>query len=352
MASIVSRNGNLYVTFTDATRKPTQRRLSLKTRSRRTAERIVPKLEEGYATGAFDPWTQTPDEFLNPERPAEPKKLGEAVAEFIAARRRELKPSTISVYTRRLGYVVTALGADTYLQRITPADVRKGVEHAAPYTYKCRLIAAQSFFTWAAEREFIAENPARKVTAPPPPERLPKAVTDEEFDLVLSHVSEGRAWMIPAFRFAALTGLRVSELCRLEWDHVDFDNRLVKIEVQKNGLAQTQPIPRAAVAVIERLPRFSPYVFGSRREIAAVRKVDAWTEQLSEAFREARREAGIERKITPHGLRHRYCTKLAEAGASAFVIQRAARHADVNVSQRYVHIANGELRDELDAVFG
>jgi site-specific recombinase XerD len=40
------------------------------------------------------------------------------------------------------------------------------------------------------------------------------------------------------------------------------------------------------------------------------------------------------------------------AGASAFVIQAAARHADVSTSQHYVSIANEALRGELDRVFG
>lgn len=73
---------------------------------------------------------------------------------------------------------------------------------------------------------------------------------------------------------------------------------------------------------------------------------------LDAAFREAREAAGIRRPITPHGLRHRYCTKLAEAGANAFTITAAARHHDVKTSQRYVAISNRRLREEIDDVFG
>ena len=73
---------------------------------------------------------------------------------------------------------------------------------------------------------------------------------------------------------------------------------------------------------------------------------------LGEAFRLGREAAGIERKITPHGLRHRYCTKIAESGANAFTIAAAARHADVKTSQRYVNISNQRLRSDLDAIFG
>jgi len=49
-----------------------------------------------------------------------------------------------------------------------------------------------------------------------------------------------------------------------------------------------------------------------------------------------------------HSLRHTYCTRLAEAGASAYQIQRLAGHGSVTISQRYTH-----LRDEsMDDVVG
>jgi site-specific recombinase XerD len=68
-------------------------------------------------------------------------------------------------------------------------------------------------------------------------------------------------------------------------------------------------------------------------------------------FTRYRVEAGIDRPITFHSLRHSFCTMLAEAGKSAIVIKEAARHADVSTSMRYVHIANNHLRAEIDDVF-
>lgn len=75
-------------------------------------------------------------------------------------------------------------------------------------------------------------------------------------------------------------------------------------------------------------------------------------ERVSAAFREAQRLAGIKRRITFHGLRHGFCSKLAEAGKPLYVIKEAARHADVSTSLIYVHTANEHLKNELDDVFG
>jgi integrase len=179
---------------------------------------------------------------------------------------------------------------------------------------------------------------------------LPKAATDEEFFAILEHVPPGRAWTRPLFEFAALTGLRIGELGRLQWRHVDRERRLIRIERQKNGKAQTQPIPRSAVAVLEEVKPIDEYVF-TAPEWRRRRQLKSWCMDVQRVFREAVEAAGIQRRLTPHSLRHRYCTKLAEAGASAFVIQAAARHADVSTSQRYVSIANRSLQAELDNVF-
>lgn len=58
----------------------------------------------------------------------------------------------------------------------------------------------------------------------------------------------------PAIEFAALTGLRVIELARLRWDHIDLDRRLVRIERQKNERVETQPVPEAAAAILSKAP--------------------------------------------------------------------------------------------------
>ena len=78
----------------------------------------------------------------------------------------------------------------------------------------------------------------------------------------------------------------------------------------------------------------------------------AFATNLNRYFTRYRKRAGIARRLTLHGLRHGFCTTLAEAGANAFTIAAAARHADVKTSQRYVSISNRRLRAELDEVFG
>ena len=358
MASLRSRKGTFYADFQDSRRTPPRRRLSLGTKNKREAARLLATLEEAHRAGAFDPWTQTPADYFRAEQDKAPKRLGETVCRFMAEKEETLARSTLNAYRSYLRLLVSVLGSETFLDRIKATDVDRYVRAVGGSGRKPsqgsknqRLIVAQSFFGWAVEQSACKSNPTEKAIRPGKPQRIPKAVTDDELAALLAAIPETRAWTRPLFRFAAFTGLRMGELARLRWTDVDANRRLLTLHRQKNGKAQTQPIPRAAAALLESVERVSEYVFTAPRAYAD-RRADSWMKDVEDVFREARDAAGIARKITPHGLRHRYCTKLAEAGANAFVIAAAARHADVTTSQRYVSISNQRLSRELDDVFG
>lgn len=354
MASLHNRNGVFYATFSDSSRKPRQRRHSLKTRQRRTAERLLARLQDAHDLGEWDPWTQPTDDVLDANRVEAPKRLDEAIALYMNYAREHFSPTTIRTRAALMDRFLDHVGAKVYTERVTARHVETFVQSngAAASTQNARLVSLKSFGTFCLKSGWIKESVAHSVAAPKTPASLPRAVTDEELDAVLKGIPEGRAWTRSVFLFASLTGLRVGELARLRWSDIDTERRLLRIETQKNGKAQTQPMPRAALEVLASVPRRSVYVFTSPLERKETRSVEVFTNLLAEAFRLGRERAGVERKITPHGLRHRYCTKIAESGANAFTIAAAARHADVKTSQRYVSISNQHLRSELDAVFG
>ena len=359
MATLLNRNGTYYADIQDARRTPGRRRLSLKTTSKRAALRMLAKLEEAYALGTWDPWVQTVADLLQADRQAAPKRLDEAVAEFMKGQEEQAAPSTLNAYRSYTALFVSTVGAATFVERVTAADVERFVvavggskRPPSQGSKRQRLTVAKSFFSWAKGRGYVKEKPTDRVPRPPRPARLPKAVMDDELEAILAALPDGRAWMRPLFLFASLTGLRVSELCRLQWEQVDVGRRVLRIERQKNGRAQTQPVPRSALDVLMGVERRGPHVFTAPNAYAPRRRVDSWIRDVEAAFKEAKEAAGIERGITPHGLRHRYCTKLAEAGAGAFVIAAAARHSDPRTSAVYVSIANEALKAQLDDVFG
>jgi site-specific recombinase XerD len=319
---------------------------------------MLGKLAEAYREGIWDAWSQTPADFFQADRSKVPKRVGETVARFMVEKEEMLARSTLNAYRSYTALLVSVLGSQTFLERIEAADVDRfvratGGSGRAPSqgSKHQRLIVAQSFFRWAVEQGACRANPTEKALRPGKPHRIPKAVIDTELYALLAAIPDTRAWTRPLFEFAGLTGLRLGELGRLRWEDVDTERRLITLHTQKNGKAQTQPIPRAAVAVLSRVKPASDFVFTAPRAYTE-RRVESWMRDVENVFKEAKDAAGIERAITPHGLRHFFCTKLAEAGANAFTIAAAARHADVQTSARYVSISNQHLSRELDAVFG
>jgi integrase len=147
--------------------------------------------------------------------------------------------------------------------------------------------------------------------------------------------------------------MRAGELARLRWSDIEFERGLIQIRVQKNGREQTIPLTSAAKRILESCERSDSngYVFTAPGSNDEERNVHEFVNRLGAAFRAARVLAGIDRRITVHGLRHGFCTALAQQGKSAFVIMAAARHSDISTTVRYVEYANERLKEELEDVF-
>lgn len=373
---LINRNGTYYAEFYDASRTPKARRYSLRTKSRATARRRYVEWETAWERGHLDPWAENPWDYQKRQEtfrpgPSRPCTLAEARADFIESRRAVGRTeNTLRTYTEVLALTEAALGGATPLAEVRAEDLEPLLRDAAlsGATRHKRFAHLRAFFRWALKEGRLGQNPLDGVEPPRKTDKIPRAVTEEELEAICEAVrrryeeqKDGRGgregvllWRIPLFRFAYHTGMRASELARLRWGDVDFERRLVTIRVQKNHKEQTIPLNARAESALGGLSRggAGDYVFSPPGRAGRERTVRTFVERASAAFREAREAAGIQRPISFHGLRHGFCTRLAEAGASAFVIQAAARHADIHTSQRYVSIANEALKDELDRLLG
>src|SRR5690606_16415606 len=149
MASLLNRDGLYYATFSDSNRKPRQRRHSLKTRSKRTAERLLARLDDAYREGAWDPWTQAPDDFLNADRIEDPKRASEAVALYVVDMEAAYTATTRRTRKAMMHRFVAHVGGSIYLERLTPQHVETFVQagNVARSTQNERLIGLKAFCT-------------------------------------------------------------------------------------------------------------------------------------------------------------------------------------------------------------
>jgi site-specific recombinase XerD len=141
-------------------------------------------------------------------------------------------------------------------------------------------------------------------------------------------------------------GLRRSELCQLKVSHIDSPRMVLRIERGKGGVDREVPLsPTLLVALREyyRWMRPQTYLFpGTKDGWRADRPITPRV--IWDAVRFAARAAGIDRRISPHTLRHSYATHLLEAGADLRTIQVLLGHADLSHTTVYLHLSRRHLQ--------
>lgn len=368
---LIKRGGMYYAEFFDSKRTPKTKRYSLRTRNKRSAILLHSRMQLDRDEGAWDPW-DGPFQSIVEDPHTRPNEtlFVDLVSAFLASRERlGRSPETIRTYSEVLHGLearmpVSACWRSELIDSIIAFVYDKSI---APATQSKRFGHVRTFTKWATREGLIESDPVDSVEKPKKRLVIPKSITIEELELMCQAmesdyqsklqsklVAEGViVWRIPLFRFALFTGMRASELARLTWGDLDLDLRLVSVREQKNGHEQTIPLCSSAADLIRHLEMglANEFVFHSPRGHRTSRSPKRFAERASQVFRHYRREVGLPEHLCFHSLRHGFCTTLANAGKSSYIIKAAARHKDITTSLRYVHVSNRKLLSELNDIF-
>jgi len=136
-------------------------------------------------------------------------------------------------------------------------------------------------------------------------------------------------------------GMRPTEVCQLEVDHLDLEGGHILIARLKNSITTWQSLPEDEVEALRtwmavRPNRESSYVFCSKRGLPIDRA------QFYVELREIAGKAGIPpERCRPHALKHSLGTHLAEAGVPVQIIQRRLGHRNIKNTMIYLSLADG-----------
>ncbi len=138
-------------------------------------------------------------------------------------------------------------------------------------------------------------------------------------------------------------GLRVSELCDLRWESVDFNAACLHVRRVKRGTPATHPITGDELRMLRRLQREqepkSPFVFTSERNAPFC------TAGFSRLLQRAGKAAGLKLKVHPHMLRHACGFTLANRGHDTRALQAYLGHKNIQHTVRYTELSPGRFRD-------
>ena len=214
------------------------------------------------------------------------------------------------------------------------------------------LMTLKVFFRFLVREEILSKDIAALLSAPKIWQLIPEVLTVEEVEELLKAPSgddrfslRDRAILYTMYA----SGLRVSEVCFLNFFDVEEDRLLVK---GKGGKERMVPIAKIAVEAIEKYiqaweggwkkcEHSSPLFLSKKNK--RIDRVTVWSIVKKYALK-----SGISKNISPHTLRHSFATHLLESGADLRIIQDMLGHKDISTTDRYTHISKGHLQQSFD----
>ena len=231
-----------------------------------------------------------------------------------------------------------------------------------------RFSALRTFFKFLIRHGAAESSPIKNLSLPKLEKRLPKFLTKEQMEALLVAPFEllkiqktqkaGRpVSQIAALRDVAVLetiyscGLRVSELCGLRVDDIDWSEQIVRVR-GKGKKERLVPIGRPALMAIQdywntfKQPPggASPVFLAETKKRAPLRPIS-----VARRLKQFLVIAGLDPSLTPHKLRHSYATHLLDAGADLRSVQELLGHAHLVTTQVYTHVTTERLKKAYDA---
>jgi integrase/recombinase XerC len=212
-----------------------------------------------------------------------------------------------------------------------------------------KLATVRSCFRYLARIGLVEFNPARQVRSPRLPKRLPSFLPKDESKGLLDALAERSEAGLRDHALLELlyaTGLRVAECCGLDLDDVDRRRGAVRV-MGKGGKERVVPVGDAALGALDawlsvRGERRGPLFTNPRGGRLGTRSVHRIVKRRARA-------AGIDRRVTPHTLRHTFATHMLGEGADLRLIQELLGHSRLSTTQRYTHVSPEHLMKVYDS---
>lgn len=267
-----------------------------------------------------------------------------------------LAENSLDAYSRDLRHFVAFCPPDFTSD---PEVVRRYVDSLYKAELSSRSIArhlatVRNFYQFLLAEGKVELDPVGALPLPKQWKSLPKYLSVEQVEQLLSAPDAASANGLrdkAMLEFLYATGLRVSELCRVELAGLTLDLGVVRV-LGKGSKERVVPVGKAAIAAVNEYLRSgrpqllkgrgSPYLFVTARGSCMTRQ--AFWHLLGQYAK----KAGLWQKLTPHVLRHSFATHLLERGADLRSVQTMLGHADISTTQIYTHVLQSKMKSTVE----
>jgi integrase/recombinase XerD len=272
---------------------------------------------------------------------------------------KSLSPNSIDAYMTDLAKLSDFLGnEDLTVENVTPDNLQQFIARLYDLGINARSVARiisgiKSFYNFLVLDGYMQTDPTELLETPKIGLKLPTVLSLDEIESLMSvidlSVKEGqrnRAILETLYG----CGLRISELTKLKFSDLFFDDGFIKVE-GKGSKQRLVPISHTAVNEINK------YLY-YRREM----KIEKGNEDILflsnrgtpisrimvfHFIKEYAERAGIKKTISPHTFRHSFATHLLEGGANIRAIQLMLGHEKITTTEIYTHMDREYLRQEI-----
>ncbi len=215
----------------------------------------------------------------------------------------------------------------------------------SPSTIHRKLSALNQFFAFLVDSKKIEKNPLDFIDKPKKWEYLPSVLSPEEIERILEIPNTKTLKGIRDRTILELlysSGLRVSELCELKTEDLDFNRGVIRIK-GKGDKERIVPLGEEALFWLKKYLNTQKtkekFVFVSKRGKHITRQ------RVWQIIKEYAKMAGVTKNISPHTLRHSFATHILLKGADLRVVQELLGHSSIKTTEIYTHLANPQLEE-------
>ena len=268
---------------------------------------------------------------------------------------------TIEAYGRDIAQYETYLATAKSNSRVVkPAVIEKYVgqlraNERAPKSIARQFAAIRMFHRFMLDEGLRTDNPTAFIDGVKVPSGIPKALSEEEVELLLNAVTGVDSLAVrdrALLEFLYATGARVSEACGLSMSDVDMESNVARV-FGKGSKERIVPFGRHAKEALEAWlgaggrPMLCPQQWAKRDHADAVFLGSRGTRLSRQAawgiVRKYAMLAGIKSELSPHVLRHSCATHMLVHGADLRIVQELLGHASVSTTQVYTKVDNEVL---------
>jgi len=245
---------------------------------------------------------------------------------------RGFSPLTIRNYTFFVEKFVKRINKDP--QNLDEDDVKVYLSEMFDSKSKNTImLAAASLKFFYVE---ILKKKFEQIKMPKKDNRLPEVLSKEEVKKLIESTDNNKSRLIVSMLYS--TGLRVSELVNLKVEEINFNDGTGWVRKGKGSKDRFFALSKELGTELKEYlnGREHTYVFSKDKALT--------TRNIQKIIHLTKKRAGINRKVTPHTLRHSFATHLLEQGTDIRMIQAMLGHASLSTTQVYTHISGEQIR--------